>query len=171
MSFIAPYEAFETLDEPLFIATPNDNLFQRFAELLGAGHIASDPRFSDNAGRVRNRLELRTLIQARLREKSAESWETLFRASAIPCSRIHTVGELVEQDQFRAVDMLVNLASSGIPDLRLVNTPIRRDGGRSEHRLAPPMVGEHSGEILRELGFDEDRIELLVKQKVIEECR
>jgi crotonobetainyl-CoA:carnitine CoA-transferase CaiB-like acyl-CoA transferase len=166
-AFIAPYEAFPTADEDIFVAAPNDHLFGALVDVLGIGELASDPRFAGNQQRVLNRVELRDTIEARLRERPAAEWEGLLRARSIPCSRIRTVADLVEDPQFLALGMLADLPHPLIPDLRLVDLPISRNGRRTEHRLAPPQLGQQTTEILHELGYDDDRISRMRESGVI----
>ena len=167
MAFIAPYETFSTADEDLFIAAANDNLFRVLVEVLGIDDLASDPRFSSNPQRVVNRVELHRLIEARLKQRPARDWESRLLDASIPCSRIQTIADLVSDPQFLAVEMLSNLPHPLIPDLQLLDLPVSRDGKRTQHRLAPPAVGGQTDEILREMGYDDERIESLRQLGVV----
>ncbi len=167
MAFIAPFETFSTADEELFVAAPNDNLFRGLVGVLGIDQLASDPRFVGNPQRVLNRIELHTRIEARLRERSATEWESLLRARSIPCSRIQTIADLVADQQFLALAMLTHVPHPLIPSLRLVDLPINRDGKRTEHRYGPPQLGEHTTQILQELGYEDDRVASLRRMGVV----
>jgi glutaryl-CoA transferase len=168
VTFIAPYETFSTADEDLFVAAANDNLFRALVEVLGMDDLASDPRFAVNPQRVVNRVVLHQLIEARLKERSARDWESLLLDASIPCSRIQTIADLVSDPQFLAVEMLSNLPHPLIPDLQVLGLPVSEDGKRTGHRLAPPAIGGSTAEILRELGYGDERIESLRQRGVVQ---
>jgi formyl-CoA transferase/CoA:oxalate CoA-transferase len=159
--WIVPYEVFATADDDLFVAAGNDRMFKVLAEALGIPETASDPRFSSNPARVENRLALHQILEARMRGQSSAAWESELRRRSIPCSRVRTVADLVADEQLRALGMLGDLPGKRIPELRLVSTPITRDGVRPHQRLPPPAIGEHTDEILAELGFTSERITAL----------
>jgi crotonobetainyl-CoA:carnitine CoA-transferase CaiB-like acyl-CoA transferase len=165
--FIAPYETFSTADEELFVAAPNDNLFRELVTVLGLDPLASDPRFMGNPQRVLNRVELHNRIEVRLKERSAVEWERLLHGRSLPCSRIQTIADLVHDAQFLALEMLVDVPHPLIPQLQLVDLPMNRDGQRTEHRLPPPQLGQHTNEVLLELGYDDNRIASLRKKGVV----
>ena len=93
-----------------------------------------------------------------MRGRPSAAWEAELRRRSIPCSRVRNVADLVADEQLRALGMLGALPSDRIPELRLVSTPITRDGIRPQQRLPPPAIGEHTDEILADLGFTPEMI-------------
>lgn len=159
--WIVPYEVFATADDDLFIAAGNDRMFEALAEALGIPEAALSPLFSSNPARVENRVALHRLLEAESLKRTCTSLEADLRARSIPCSRVRTVPDLVEDEQLRALGMLAPIPSAHTPSLRLVATPITQDGVRPRGRLPPPGLGEHSDEILTELGYTQQQITAL----------
>jgi formyl-CoA transferase/CoA:oxalate CoA-transferase len=160
-SFIAPYETFPTAEGDIFVAAANDNLFRSFAKALDLPELVDDPRFADNPTRVRNRVALRDRIVVRLAAYPAEHWEAVLRAASVPCTRVRTVADLAVDDQLAALDLVRSLPHPEAPELRVVDLPVRIDGGRASAWRPPPRLGEHTDEVLGELGFDARRIAAL----------
>jgi crotonobetainyl-CoA:carnitine CoA-transferase CaiB-like acyl-CoA transferase len=165
--FIAPYEVFPASDEGVLVCVGNDNLFRIFSEELELSGLPSDERFATNPKRVKNRDELRRIIIERFQTRTAVEWEGKLKARSIPCSRILTVADLVQNEQFMALNMLKSTPHSTVPDLQLIDLPVRRNGERSAGSYSPPNLGENTTEILVELGYTEDQIESLRKNKVV----
>jgi crotonobetainyl-CoA:carnitine CoA-transferase CaiB-like acyl-CoA transferase len=156
--FIAPYESFPTGDGAVFVATPNDNLYRAFMHALELPELVDDPRFADNPSRVANRDELRSLIVSRMATRTAVEWEQVLRAASVPCTRVRTVAELATDDQLAAIDLVHPLPHPTVPDLQVVDLPFRVEGKRAAQWLPPPMLGQHTDDILRELDYDDTTI-------------
>jgi len=165
--FIAPYETFPTADGDVMVAAANDNLFRLFVDALGIPEVAADPRFVSNPDRVAHRDVLRELIVERTVDRTAAEWETLLTARAVPCSRIRTIADTVADPQTEALGILTALPHPLIADLRLVDMPVSEGGRRAAHRLPPPGLGEHTAEVLGELGFSDDEIATLRDKGIV----
>jgi crotonobetainyl-CoA:carnitine CoA-transferase CaiB-like acyl-CoA transferase len=165
--FIAPYEVFPASDEGLLVCVGNDNLFRSFVEELQIPELEDDERFATNPMRVVNREELRRLIVEHFRTRTAAEWEDRFKARSIPCSRILTVADLIDNEQFQALNLLKSIPHPLVPDLRLIDLPVSQDKGRAEHRYPPPLLGEQTSEVLIELGYSEEEIGDLRNKGVI----
>ncbi len=147
-AFLAPYEVFATAEGELMVSCGNDQLFAALCAGMRLADLPSDPAFATNSERVANRDRLHAVLQARFFEKSAEAWQGILREHSVPCSPVRTVADFVADDQFAALGLLASLPHPEVPDLRVVDTPLNLDGRRPTHRRPPPLLGEHTGEIL-----------------------
>jgi crotonobetainyl-CoA:carnitine CoA-transferase CaiB-like acyl-CoA transferase len=167
-AMIAPYEAFPTADGHLMIAAASDALFAKACDALGVSELARDPRFADNPSRVRNRKALFDLLaDATQRETAGRLLERLRRAG-VPSAPIQTIDRVVADPQTEASGMLASTPHPRIPDFRSVALPIQWDGERPAVRRVPPRLGEHTDEVLGELGYPQDQIDELAKRRVIQ---
>lgn len=165
--FLAPYEVFATSDGDLMVTAANDDLFARLCDVLGFPDLPSDPSYRHNADRVANRDALHDLLQARLLEKPAVAWDALLRSRSVPCAPVRSVADFVEDDQLAALGMLVPLPRPDIADLRVIGTPLNLDGVRPGSPRPPPRLGEHTEQVLAELGYAAGEIDELSRQGVV----
>jgi crotonobetainyl-CoA:carnitine CoA-transferase CaiB-like acyl-CoA transferase len=164
---LCPYQAFETADKPLILGVANDALWQKFCAVAGLNHVCNDPRYRTNADRVRNRTETNALVFATLATQTRDAWLAALDKAGIPSSPVHTLGELSKHPHTRESGMTFDYVHPALGALQGVAQPLRFDGERTAMRMPPPLHGEHSHEILRELGFDVDEIEGLVASGTI----
>jgi crotonobetainyl-CoA:carnitine CoA-transferase CaiB-like acyl-CoA transferase len=146
---IVPYQLFETADRPIILAAGNDRLFERACEVIGRPELAADERFATNAARVRNRDALIPLLSAELASRSAAEWLAALEAAAVPCAPVRTLDEVFASAEGAAAIQEIDDPARG--RLRLVADPIRVDGQMPPARFPPPLLGEHTDEILAEL--------------------
>ena len=158
--FIAPYEVFATADGELMIAAANDGLFRLFVERLGLPELADDPRFATNPDRLAHRDELLPPLRGRLAQETTAHWLEALRG--IPAAPVQDLVEVGAHPQTRAAGMLQDAGG-----VEAVAAPLQVDGERLEHRLAPPLLGEHSREVLAELGYADEDVEAMIRDGVV----
>ena len=158
LAMIAPYEAFPTSDGNLMICGGNDGIFRRLCQALGIPDNADDDRFADNASRVRNADALRELLSRHTRRHTTDELDRLLKAHRVPCSPIRSIDQVVDDPQVRANRIFDPVPHPRIDGYRDLKLPVRLDGIRPGLRRLPPKAGEHTEEILEELGFSEPEI-------------
>lgn len=155
---VAPYQVFPTRDGELMIAGGNDRLFAALCDAVGLPDLVADERFRTNPHRVRNREELVAILSERLQERTTAEWQEALRTAGVPAAPVADVADVAASEQTEALGLLQPVAHPRIPDLRLVALPLSFDRERATHRSAPPLVGEHTAEILLELGYADAEI-------------
>jgi formyl-CoA transferase/CoA:oxalate CoA-transferase len=159
---IVPYQVFATADGELMIAAANDRLYAKVCDAVGAPELAADPRFITNPLRVENRDELISLLQARIAKETTAGLLARLRDAGVPASPVHDLAEVAQEEQLRALGILQEFAGR-----ELVALPLSADGERVRYRSAPPLLGEHTAEILGEAGYSTAEIEALAEAGVI----
>ena len=142
---IVPYRAYATADGELVVAAGNDNLFRRFAGVLGHPEWVDDPRFVSNPERVRNGATLYGLIEPEMARQPTAHWVGLLNAAGVPCAPVQNVRQMLEHEQTRVLGIAQEVPGSSIP---LIGLPISFDGIRPTPRHAAPALGEHTEDIL-----------------------
>jgi crotonobetainyl-CoA:carnitine CoA-transferase CaiB-like acyl-CoA transferase len=150
------------------IAVGNDNQFAKCAAMLGHPEWADDERFATNRARVAHRDLVDGGIAAALAADTADAWIEKLRAAGVPCGRINSVAEALADPQTAAREMIETVAHPTIGDLKLTGMPYKFSGTPASVRRPPPLLGEHTVEILtEELGFDAAAIDALWRDGVI----
>jgi crotonobetainyl-CoA:carnitine CoA-transferase CaiB-like acyl-CoA transferase len=148
---IVPYQPFRSSDGEVIVACGNDNLFRKFCETAGCPELAQDPRFATNGKRVENRAELTRMIQEIFGKKSTVEWLALLESAGVPNGPINNIAQVFEEPQVKARGVKIELDHAAAGKLPLVASPMRFSGTALEYRLAPPLLGEHTDEVLRGL--------------------
>jgi crotonobetainyl-CoA:carnitine CoA-transferase CaiB-like acyl-CoA transferase len=165
---LAPYETFECADGRIIIGVGSDSLFRTLAAALGDPGLATDPAFATNALRVGNRDALAARITARLRERKAAEWLGLLEAAGVPCGQVRTVPEALSSAQVAARGLIVEREHPTLGRARFVGSPIHLSGAPRASPLPPPLLGQHTDELLKErLGLTAPEIAALRADGVV----
>jgi crotonobetainyl-CoA:carnitine CoA-transferase CaiB-like acyl-CoA transferase len=148
---IVPYQPFRTSDGSVILACGNDNLYRKFCEVAGAPELADDPRFVSNGKRVENRAELTRLLQAIFLAKTTHEWVEALEGAGVANGPINDVAQVFDEPQVKARGVKIELDHPVAGRLPLVASPMRFSETPLEHKLAPPVLGQHTDEVLREV--------------------
>jgi len=148
---IVPYQPFRTADGSVILACGNDNLYGKFCEAAGCGELASDPRYATNGKRVENRSELTQKLQAIFSKRSTREWVTLLESAGVPNGPINDVAQVFQEPQVKARGIHLKLQHPVAGEVDSVASPMRFSGTPLVHDRAPPVLGQHTDEVLKEL--------------------
>jgi crotonobetainyl-CoA:carnitine CoA-transferase CaiB-like acyl-CoA transferase len=165
---ISPYGVFQTADGPLNIAPATTDMWRKLCAVLGLEALADDPRFADNAARVERRDELKGLLEASLRRRTRQEWSKVLIEAGIPAGPINNLADVFADAQVAHCGLVEEVEHPELGPLRQVGSPIGLEAMRGGSiRSAPPLLGQHSVEILREYGYAPAAIDSLLAEGVV----
>ncbi len=164
---ICPYETFATQDRYINIACGNDKLWIQFCNLLDLKDIVNHPKFATNPKRVENHDELFNILQPILKQKTADEWLALFDKNGIPAGPILNVDEILNHPQIQARDMVKELPHAKGMNVKVTGIPVKLSDTPGSIDSAPPTLGQHTDEVLQDLGYSKKDIDELRKKGVI----
>ncbi len=164
---IVPYQAFKAKDVYINIAVGNDQLWERFCKAVGLEKVMNDPKFVTNAKRVENRGEIVKIIGDLIIARNGEEWLTILNDAGVPCGPIYTVDKIFADPQVLHRQMLKELDHPRIGKVKVTGIPVKLSETPGEVITAPPVLGQHTHEILAELGYSSQDVEKLTQEKVI----
>ncbi|NVL46968.1 CoA transferase [Pseudomonas syringae pv. actinidiae] len=156
---IVPYQSFPTADGDLILTVGNDSQFRKFAEVAGQSQWADDPRFLTNTLRVAHRAELIPLIRQVTVFKATAQWVAALEAVGVPCAPVNDLAQVFADPHVVARGLAIELPHALGGKVPQVASPIRLSETPVEYRRAPPMLGEHTAQVLEELlGLGSDEV-------------
>jgi len=158
---LCPYQAFEAADGPVMIGVANDGLWRRFCVLAELPEMGADERFATTRGRAEHRAEVVERVQAALSRKPVGFWTEKLGAAGVPVAAIHTLSQMVEHPQTQARGLALTYGPDANSDLRGVPYPVIFDAQPRELGRLPPVLGQHTREVLLEFGWSGAQIEQL----------
>jgi len=165
---IVPYQTFRARDQHMTLGVGNDRQFQALCAILGRPELGGDERYVTNSARVANRDELVSILQERLLTKDADDWIAACDAANIPSGKINTIEQVFAHPQTLARDMLVEVEHPTAGLLKLAGIPFALSETPAKIRLAPPTLGQHTDEVLRErLAYDQSTIDQLHRDGIV----
>ena len=150
---IAPYETFRARDGLAMVCAGNPRLWIQFCEAIERPDLPGDPRFSTNTGRLRNRADLVEAIETQIASWTVDEFLRRLEACGVPCGRVRSIDQALADPQVSARRMLVTMPHQELGDISMIGNPMALADSPPSYRLPPPALGEHSADILRDLGY------------------
>ena len=165
---IVPYQPFKTSDGDVIVACGNDNLYKKLCDMLGRPDLETDPRFASNGKRVENRVEMTRVLQEIFSTKPTQEWVAALEAAGVANGPINNLAQVFEEPQVKARGVKIELDHPVAGKMPLVASPMRFSGTPIEYRNAPPVLGQHTDEVLgRVLGKSEAEIAKLKSDGIV----
>jgi crotonobetainyl-CoA:carnitine CoA-transferase CaiB-like acyl-CoA transferase len=165
---VVPSQAFDCADGQVMLATGNDSQFAKLCEAVGRPELARDPRFARNEARVRNQDLVISSLEPLLREKPMGYWTDKLARAGVPCGPINDIARVFEDAQVRHRGMRIEMTHPLAGTLPLVGSPLRLSDTKVEYRLPPPLLGQHTDEVLGGLlGMQREELDRLRQSGVV----
>ena len=164
---LCPYQAFEAADGPIMIGVANDNLWRKFCGVTGLNAIVDDPKFRTNADRVKHRAETLQYAEAAIAANTVAHWNAVLNEVGIPCSPINTLAQLLEHPHTKANRLIMQYEHPAAGRLNCVGHPVTFLGEERDPGLPPPALGQHTDDVLKDMGLSAARIAELRREKIV----
>jgi len=155
----APYQAFSTADGWITVGAANQANWLRLVEVIEAPELVQDQRFTENSDRMAHLDELTEVLQPYFQRRTSADWLTRFGKAGLPAGPIHNMGEVLENEQTNARDMVVEVPHRTLGSTKAIGAPVKFSRTSGEVRRGAPVLGEHTREVLGEIGYSSEEIE------------
>jgi crotonobetainyl-CoA:carnitine CoA-transferase CaiB-like acyl-CoA transferase len=163
----APYQAFPTADGWITLGAANQANWLRLIEVIEAPELVDDPRFKENADRMDHLDELTEVLEPYFRRRTSADWLSQFEQAGLPAGPIYNMKEVLENEQTRARNMLTEVPHQTLGTIKTLGAPVKFSGTPAEVRRGAPVLGQHTREILAEIGFSLDEIEQMEAGRIV----
>lgn len=164
---ICPYQAFAASDGPILVGIANDNLWGRFCRAVGREDLISDPKFKTNPDRVQNFGATVSLVQSIIGERLRSEWMSLFEKIGVPCAPINSLEEVSQHPHTKARGIVMDYDHPDLGQMKSVGYPVIFDGSARTVKSAPPRLGQHTDEVLLNIGYSSEQIEKMERSGAI----
>lgn len=165
---IVPYQSFETRDGYLVVGVASEAIWRRLCPAIGRPELTDDPRFAKNPTRVENRKELIQILTAVFRDRDTATWMGLLGQAGVPCAPVQTIDQVFNADQVKQREMVTEVEHPTAGTIRMAGLPVKLSATPASIRLPPPLLGQHTAEILETwLGLDAAAIEKLKREGIV----
>ncbi|MSQ06008.1 MAG: CoA transferase [Dehalococcoidia bacterium] len=164
---LVPYQSFPASDGFFILGCANQGLWERMCQGIGHPELLQNPRFATNDDRVAHRAECVDILSVIFRTQPMAHWVEVVAAAGVPCGPINRVSDVVADPQVLARNMIASMAHPNVPELRVPYSPLKLSETPPGIRLPPPLLGQHTAEVLEELGYTPTKIGALRKKGVI----
>jgi crotonobetainyl-CoA:carnitine CoA-transferase CaiB-like acyl-CoA transferase len=163
----APYQAFPTADGWITVGAANQANWLRLIEVIEAPELIGDPRFKENADRMNHLDKLTEVLQPYFRRRTSADWLLRFEKAGLPAGPIHNIKEVLENEQTEARNMLTEVPHQTLGKTKTIGAPVKFSLTPSEVRRGAPVLGQHTREILAEIGFSAEEVEAMERGRVV----
>ncbi|XP_055684818.1 succinate--hydroxymethylglutarate CoA-transferase [Lutzomyia longipalpis] len=168
-SSIVPYQAFKTTSGYVTIGAGSDAHFEALCKFLGIPEISSNPKFLTNTHRVEHRKELIELLEGIFQKKSTSEWMEVLKDAPFPVAPINSIRDVFEDEHVKAIGLVKSIPHPAAGSVKVVGSPVSYSEAVNSVRTAPPILGQHTAEVLQEvLEYSQEVVEKLMKEKIIQ---
>ena len=162
-----PYAAFNAKDRPVWIGVSSDKFWAAFCKALNLNDLFNEPRYATDEGRRQHRDELNAKVEEICMQYTSTELESKLVAAGVPCARLATVDELQDNPQVKVRELIEEWHYPGKGNVKIVKSPIMIDGQLPGTRIKTPFLGEHTADILAELGYSKKEIQELLNKDIV----